>query len=65
VRGRYPPAATKLLVESRYDPALGARPLVRTIEDLVVNPLADMVLRGAVAETDVIVMGRRGDRLTF
>jgi ATP-dependent Clp protease ATP-binding subunit ClpC len=59
------PAATKLLAESRYDPALGARPLRRTIEDLLVDPLAEMVLRGAVAETDLIVVGRRGDRLTF
>ena len=49
------PAAVKLLVEARYDPALGARPLRRTIEDLVVDPLAEMLIRGEIAETDTIV----------
>ena len=37
------PAAIKLLVEERYDPALGARPLRRTIEDVVVDRLAEML----------------------
>ena len=59
------PAATKLLVEARYDPALGARPLRRTIEDLVVDPLAEMLIRGQIAETDTIVIGCRGGNLTF
>ena len=36
-------AAVKLLVEERYDPALGARPLRRTIEDVVVDRLAEML----------------------
>jgi ATP-dependent Clp protease ATP-binding subunit ClpC len=59
------PAAVKLLVEARYDPALGARPLRRTIEDLVVDPLAEMLIRGEIAETDTMVVGCRGGRLTF
>ena len=59
------PAAVKLLVEARYDPALGARPLRRTIEDLVVDPLAEMLIRGEIAETDTIAIGCRGGRLTF
>jgi ATP-dependent Clp protease ATP-binding subunit ClpA len=59
------PAAVKLLVEARYDPALGARPLRRTIEDLVVDPLAERLIRGEIAETDTIVIGCRSGRLTF
>ena len=59
------PAAVKLLVEARYDPGLGARPLRRTIEDLVVDPLAEMLIRGQIDETDTIVVGCRGGRLTF
>ncbi len=59
------PAAVKLLVESRYDPTLGARPLRRAIEELVVDPLAEMLIRGEIAETDTIVVGCRGERLTF
>jgi len=59
------PAAVKLLVEERYDPALGARPLRRTIEDLVVDPLAERLIRGEIAETDIIEIGCRGGKLTF
>ena len=59
------PAAVKLLVDARYDPALGARPLRRTIEDLVVDPLAEMLIRGEIAETDTIAIGCRGGEITF
>ena len=59
------PAAIKLLVEAHYDPALGARPLRRAIEDLVVDPLAEMLIRGKVAETDTMLVGCRGGELTF
>jgi ATP-dependent Clp protease ATP-binding subunit ClpA len=34
------PAARARLAELGYDPELGARPLRRTIEDLVVAPIA-------------------------
>jgi ATP-dependent Clp protease ATP-binding subunit ClpC len=59
------PAAVKLLVEARYDPAMGARPLRRTIEDLVVYPLAEMLIRGEIAESDTVVLGCRNGRITF
>jgi len=59
------PAAVKLLVDTRYDPALGARPLRRTIEDLVVDPLAEMLIRGRIRETDTVLIGCRSGRLTF
>jgi len=59
------PAAVRLLVDARYDPTLGARPLRRTIEDLVVDPLADMLLRGEIAETDTVEVGRRGGKITL
>jgi ATP-dependent Clp protease ATP-binding subunit ClpC len=59
------PGAVKLLVEARHDPAMGARPLRRTIEDLVVDPLAEMLLSGKIAETDTVQIGCREGRLTF
>jgi C-terminal, D2-small domain, of ClpB protein len=59
------PAAIKLLVEAHYDPALGARPLRRTIEDLVVDPLAEMLIRGKIAETDTMLVGCHAGELTF
>ena len=38
--------AAAFLVEKGYDPALGARPLRRVVQDYVEDPLADLVLAG-------------------
>src|SRR6201984_3596650 len=42
------PAAKELLVREGYDPAYGARPLRRTIQRLVQDPLALQILAGKV-----------------
>jgi ATP-dependent Clp protease ATP-binding subunit ClpA len=39
------PAARARLAQLGHDPRLGARPLRRTIEDLVVAPLAERMAR--------------------
>jgi ATP-dependent Clp protease ATP-binding subunit ClpB len=49
-------AAKALLVEHGYDPAYGARPLKRTLQREVENPLALMVLSGELGEGDVAVV---------
>ncbi len=49
-------AARALLVEHGYDPAYGARPLKRTLQREVENPLALMVLSGEVGEGDTVVV---------
>ena len=56
------PAARRVLAEEGYDPAFGARPLKRTIQRLLQNPLALAVLEGKFAEGDHIVVtpGRDG-----
>ena len=41
-------AATDLLVSKGFDPSLGARPLRRTVERLLEDPLAEELLRGGV-----------------
>ena len=38
--------AEEFLVEKGYDPALGARPLRRVVQDFVEDPLADLLLAG-------------------
>ena len=43
-----------------YDPAYGARPLKRTIQRRVLDPLALRVLEGDFVEGDTVV-GRRAD----
>jgi ATP-dependent Clp protease ATP-binding subunit ClpB len=47
-------AALELLGRDGYDPDFGARPLKRTIQRLVQDPLARMVLAGEVADGDTI-----------
>lgn len=49
-------AAVRLLAERGYDPAFGARPLRRVIQDLVENPLADLVLRQSFKRRDTVVV---------
>ena len=47
-------AAAELLARDGFDPAFGARPLKRTIQRLVQDPLANLVLAGEVGEGQVI-----------
>lgn len=46
--------AKKLLAEKGYDPVYGARPLKRTIQQDIQNPLALRVLEGLYGEGDVV-----------
>src|SRR5712675_1022151 len=54
------PAAKELLVREGYDPAYGARPLRRTIQRLVQDPLALQILEGKVLPGDHIRVDRDG-----
>jgi ATP-dependent Clp protease ATP-binding subunit ClpB len=56
-------AAKHLLVEHGYDPAYGARPLKRTVQRELENPLALMVLQGQVGDGDVVVVDAVEDSL--
>jgi len=51
-------AATELLLREGYDPAYGARPLRRTIQRLIQDPLAMQILEGAVLPGDHIRVDR-------
>jgi ATP-dependent Clp protease ATP-binding subunit ClpB len=48
------PAARSLIVREGTDPAFGARPLKRTIQRLVENPLARALLQGEFRPGDVV-----------
>ena len=54
--------AKKLLAERGYDPVFGARPLKRTIQRMVENPLALEILAGKFKEGDQIVVDLARDR---
>ncbi|MBN1856572.1 MAG: ATP-dependent chaperone ClpB [Dehalococcoidia bacterium] len=58
-------AARDILVKEGYDPAYGARPLKRTIQRLVLDPLAVMVLQGNFRDGDTIMVGGADGSLTF
>src|SRR5579883_1500561 len=52
------PAATELLLREGYDPAFGARPLRRTIQRLIQDPLALQILEGGVLPGDHVRVDR-------
>ena len=54
-------AAIEILIEKGYDPAFGARPLKRTIQRELENPLALMVLSGEIADGDSVAVDADGD----
>jgi len=57
--------AKDLLVKEGYDPAYGARPLKRTIQRLVLNPLAVRVLAGEFREGDTVTVSATDGHITF
>jgi ATP-dependent Clp protease ATP-binding subunit ClpB len=56
------PAAEELLLREGYDPAYGARPLRRTIQRLIQDPLAMQILEGKVLPGDHIQVDRDGQK---
>ncbi|MBA2539696.1 MAG: hypothetical protein H0V17_08685, partial [Deltaproteobacteria bacterium] len=55
------PAARTRIAELGHDPKLGARPLRRTLEDLVVAPLADRMSRTPSWRDATIVIRAAGE----
>jgi ATP-dependent Clp protease ATP-binding subunit ClpB len=58
-------AAKQLLAREGFDPVYGARPLKRTIQRRVQDPLALKILEGEFAEGDTVQADARGDELVF
>jgi ATP-dependent Clp protease ATP-binding subunit ClpB len=58
-------AAREQLVREGYDPTYGARPLKRTIQRRVLDPLAMKVLEGEFAEGDAVEVDAGPDELRF
>jgi ATP-dependent Clp protease ATP-binding subunit ClpB len=56
------PAAQELLLREGYDPAYGARPLRRTIQRMIQDPLALQILEGAVLPGDHVRVDRDGQK---
>jgi ATP-dependent Clp protease ATP-binding subunit ClpB len=56
------PAAKELLLREGYDPAYGARPLRRTIQRLIQDPMALQILEGAILPGDRVRVDRDGTK---
>jgi ATP-dependent Clp protease ATP-binding subunit ClpA len=65
IRVQLTDTARDYLVREGYDPSYGARPLKRTIQRRVLDPLALRVLEGEFHEGDAVMVDAAGDTLTF
>jgi ATP-dependent Clp protease ATP-binding subunit ClpC len=59
------PAARKWLAKKGFDPQYGARPLRRTIQRYVENPLSVRLLQGDYESGDLVVINVEDDELVF
>jgi ATP-dependent Clp protease ATP-binding subunit ClpB len=59
------PKALEYLAESGFDPVYGARPLKRTIQRSLENPLAQSLLNGTFVPGDIIEVGLKDGSLVF
>jgi ATP-dependent Clp protease ATP-binding subunit ClpB len=57
--------AKNFIVAHGYDPAYGARPIKRTLQRLVSDPLSLAILEGRFSEGDTILVSVNGDGLKF
>ncbi len=57
--------AKEFLAETGFDPVYGARPLKRTIQHLIQDPLAVKILEGSVKEGDHVMVDVRDGQLVF
>ncbi|HLV08906.1 MAG TPA: ATP-dependent Clp protease ATP-binding subunit [Halanaerobiales bacterium] len=57
--------AKKKLAEEGFDSQFGARPLRRTIQKLIENPLSEQILNGQLREGSVVEVGVEEDELVF
>ncbi len=59
------PSARDWLADRGYDPVYGARPLKRTIQREVQDPLAERILMGGIGDGAAVSISGGGDRLHF
>ncbi len=62
IRLELTPAAEELLLREGYDPAFGARPLRRTIQRMIQDPLALQILEGKVLPGEQVRVDRDGKK---
>jgi ATP-dependent Clp protease ATP-binding subunit ClpA len=58
-------AAKEALVKEGFDPVFGARPLRRTVQRRVENPLSKRILAGEFGEGDTVLVDLEGEEYVF
>ncbi|MBW2083107.1 MAG: AAA family ATPase [Deltaproteobacteria bacterium] len=59
------PAAKDFLARAGFDPVYGARPLKRTIQHLIQDPMATKILEGSIKEGDHVVIDAKDGEIVF
>ncbi|WP_120495352.1 ATP-dependent chaperone ClpB [Kiloniella sp. EL199] len=65
IRAKLDNEATEWLADKGYDPVYGARPLKRVIQRELQNPLASLLLEGAIHDGEQLNVSAEGDVLTI
>ena len=58
-------SAKEFIAEKGFDPVFGARPLKRTIQKYIEDPIAEEILRGNFSDGSRIQVKKKGDGLDF
>jgi ATP-dependent Clp protease ATP-binding subunit ClpC len=58
-------SARDFLIDQGFNPASGARPLRRSVERFVEDPLAEEILRGSLIDAKTIEVTKAGSGLKF
>ena len=58
-------AALQKIAEAGFDPAYGARPLKRAIQQQIENPISRMILEGRLGPKDTVQIGVKSGELAF
>ena len=58
-------AAREKLADLGYDPAMGARPLARVIQEKIKKPLSEELLFGKLTEGGLVEIDVKGDDFIF
>ncbi|MDC7228185.1 MAG: ATP-dependent chaperone ClpB [Spirochaetales bacterium] len=61
----FEPEAESWVAEMGYDPVFGARPLKRTVQNLIQNPMAKLMLAGKIKEGDTVRVIKGSEGLEF
>jgi ATP-dependent Clp protease ATP-binding subunit ClpC len=58
-------SASELLIAQGFDPKYGARPMRRTIERLIENPISELILQGTFKSGAVVLAKADGEEIRF